>query len=121
MKIENKLDEMVEILDHLHQYVPTKEVTATVSVEGIQPPPSVRYTSLHPILLGGDQLTAARIRGAKMMRTGSEHDVGKLQGIIPVVEDWHAKVCLLEVSPVVFCVYSVTMFHLALMYILIFS
>ena len=46
---------------------------------------------------GGDQLTVARIKSAKRLCEDSQHDARHLDGFIPVVEDWHTKVCLLEV------------------------
>ena len=42
-----------------------------------------------PVLLGGDQLTAARVRGAKKTKVSDEVPANKLEGIIPVAEDWH--------------------------------
>ena len=36
-------------------------------------------------------------RGAQSQRENSQHPKGQLEGFIPVVEDWHAKVCLMEV------------------------
>ena len=89
-KNENKLDEMVDIMDHLNQYVPT-EVTHTTA------PKRMQIDTMHKVLVGGDQLTVARMKGAKSMREDSQHDAGRLDGFIPVVEDWHTKVCLLEV------------------------
>lgn len=59
--------------------------------------------NFHHILIGGDQLTAERIRGAQSMRRNSTHAAGRLEGFIPVSEDWHAKVCFLEV-----CTYACT-------------
>jgi L1 cell adhesion molecule like protein len=52
----------------------------------------------HPILLGGDQLTAARARAAQMTLCGESTSTGRLEGLIPVFEDWHAKQALLVVS-----------------------
>lgn len=52
----------------------------------------------HRILMGGDQLTFARAQGSISIR--DDHDSNKqcLDGITPVVEDWHAKQCLLKVQ-----------------------
>ena len=50
---------------------------------------NVQDAVLHPLLFGGDQLTAARARGISPMT--------RLEGLIPCAEDWHAKVNLLEV------------------------
>lgn len=52
---------------------------------------------LHTSLAGGDQLTAARARGSQQIRCNSERGKDRLEGLQPVVEDWHAKVCLLGV------------------------
>ena len=46
---------------------------------------------------GGDQMTAAQGRGSQRVRSNSERGKGRLEGLQPVVEDWHAKVCLLGV------------------------
>ena len=48
-------------------------------------------------VVGGDYLTAARMRGAQRIRGNSETSVDRFDGLLPVAEDWHAKVCLLEV------------------------
>ena len=58
----------------------------------------VTTEKLHHVLIGGDQLTAERVRGAQSMRQNSTHAAGRLEGYIPVSEDWHAKVCFLQVS-----------------------
>ena len=42
-------------------------------------------------------MTAARARGSQRVRSNSERGKDQLQGLQPVVEDWHAKVCLLGV------------------------
>jgi len=49
------------------------------------------------VLIGGDQLTAARICGAQRVRGNSDNGRDRLEGLVPVVEDWHAKVCFLQV------------------------
>ena len=46
---------------------------------------------------GGDQLTVARGRSSKRIRSNSTHGKDHLEGLVPVVEDWHAKVSLLGV------------------------
>lgn len=98
MKNENKVDEMVDILSALHQYVPMKECTATVNLPEMENATEVKVQNMHVLLLGGDQLTAERARGACRVRQNSQSAVGHLEGIIPMAEDWHAKVCFLEVS-----------------------
>ena len=55
-------------------------------------------STLHPLLFGGDQLTAARIRGAQEGKCNSITASNRFEGLIPVIEDWHTKVVLLEVG-----------------------
>lgn len=46
---------------------------------------------MHPILFGGDQLTAARARGAKKAKINSVDPSLRFDGLIPIAEDWHAR------------------------------
>ena len=48
-------------------------------------------------LFGGDQLTAARIRGTKILRDTQDKPTERFEGILPIVEDWHARMALLKV------------------------
>lgn len=100
MKNENKVDEMVDILSSLQQYVPTKEATFTVDIPEVGTT-EMKVENMHKILLGGDQLTAERARAACRVRQNSQHPAGRLEGTIPVAEDWHTKVCFMEVRDVV--------------------
>lgn len=95
---ENKLEEMVTIMTTLQRYVPTSSEDQLFSIPGSDELVAVRVDHFHHILLGGDQLTAARAQGAQRIRAKSETKVGRLKGLIPVVEDWHAKGCFLAVS-----------------------
>ena len=52
---------------------------------------------LYQILGGGDQLTVTRSRSAIGIRRTHDSNREKLLGIIPVIEDWHARVTLLQV------------------------
>lgn len=49
-------------------------------------------------IIGGDQLTAARIRSAHTVRDNSERGCECLEGLQPAIEDWHTKGILLTVS-----------------------
>lgn len=88
---------MTEILQSLHQYVPcvSSETTKTISTnENI-----VEYVeNMHSILIGGDQVTVARIRAAQYAKRNSERPTKRLDGFIPVIEDWHTKANILDVS-----------------------
>ena len=53
---------------------------------------------MHRILIGGDQLTVARMRSAINIKNNSWTATGRLEGFIPVAEDWHTKAIYLDVS-----------------------
>lgn len=97
MKNNNHQDEMVDILTTLHQYVLLHEVQVTTSKSDAQVDGTATTELLHKVLFGGDLLTAIRAKRAQHIRQNSEHPVGRLEGFIPVAEDWHAKVVLMEV------------------------
>lgn len=88
---------MVDILTALHKYVPLHEVQLPISEQGAQVHEKAIVEILYKLLFGGDLLTAIRAKGAQRIRQNSEHPVGRLEGFIPVCEDWHAKVVLMEV------------------------
>ena len=48
-------------------------------------------------LFGGDQLTAARARGAAALHATHKDSIERLDSLIPGVEDWHATVALAKV------------------------
>ena len=58
----------------------------------------VDNTQFHPILFGGDQLTVTRMRGTQTLRDTQDKPVDRFEGILPVIEDWHARMTLLKVS-----------------------
>ena len=49
------------------------------------------------ILLGGDQLSTVMARRVISERQNSMTQEQCLKGLVPVVEDWHAKLCFLVV------------------------
>lgn len=96
-KNENKVDEMCDIMDELHKLVPSKitQSNYTLPDGDVQ---SFLGETFHQLLLGGDQLTAARCRGSAAARCDSDTKKERLYGLMPVSEDWHAKYCLCKVS-----------------------
>ena len=54
--------------------------------------------NLLEVLAGGDQLTVTRARSAIGIRRTHETNKKKLRGLVPVVEDWHARMTLMTVS-----------------------
>ena len=59
----------------------------------------VKYdsTKFFKILLGGDQLMVARVCGTQCLFRGIDKAIEHLQGIIPVQEDWHARLNFMKV------------------------
>jgi len=90
---------MIQIASHVHQYVPIieHETQTRITTDSTVVDVTEHSSVLHPLLFGGDQLTAARMRGAKEAKCNSITAARRLEGLIPVIEDWHTKVVLLEV------------------------
>ena len=87
---------MCNIMTELHQYVPDKPCQTKFRL-----PNGEFYTTddcaLYPILCGGDLLTACRCRRAQSLCCNHESTVDRLEGLVPVFEDWHAKLTLVKV------------------------
>ena len=64
LKNENKGDYIVDIVTHLHQYVPVIGNTSRIEVPGIGEEVEVKTSKMRKILFGVDQLTAVRARSA---------------------------------------------------------
>lgn len=84
---------MTECLSHIQQYIPCRKLEKTWDIE---PFTQTDYQFL-TTLVGGDQLSTARARGAIDIQGNAENSYDKLHGVLPVTEDWHAKVCLMQV------------------------
>lgn len=96
-KNENKGEDMVDIVTHVHQYVPFIEYTAVHTFEdNSQSIPIVRAV-MYPIVFG-DQLTTARIRAAQKHRCNADTPVKRLLGVRAMSEDWHTKLTVMEVT-----------------------
>ena len=80
-----------------YRYVPMVRVENKVVVHDNTEPVPVQMDYFHAILIGGDQMTCARVRGAQGIRENSMSGRTRLEGLVPVIEDWHAKVCLMQV------------------------
>ena len=89
---------MIGIMEHVHQYVPTNPDTVGIDLPGSGGRFEMTKTSFHTTLFGGDQLTAERARGSQMIRSNSITPTQQIIGFLPTAEDWHAKLCSLEVS-----------------------
>ena len=98
MKDENKLEEIVDILDELQKYAPSESHTREVPIPNTTEVKSLKEIAFHRLLFGGDQLTAKRARAGIRIRNNSMNSADRLEGLLPVAEDWHTKVVFLEVS-----------------------
>lgn len=97
IKNDNKQDDMISIMEHLLKHVPAVTVDNNVVDPESGETITVKSQKLHHVLFGGDQLTAERVRGCRRTRSNATNTAEKLQGLIPVIEDWHSKVALLKV------------------------
>ena len=97
LRNENKLEEMANVLEEFHdKYVPSIPFHNSITLHD----GSTRTydnTQFHNLLVGGDQFTAARARGAITLRLLHSNPVHHLDGITPIVEDWHARMTLVKV------------------------
>ena len=93
----------MSILQKLHIYVPSNECTTTDEVTDKQ----IRIDSLHNILFRGDQFTRKSAQAAKVASQNHITPIDRLEGFIPVCEDWHAKKFFLEV-----CYYTLWLYVL---------
>lgn len=50
---------MIDIMQEMHKYVPTKKSTISVAVNDTEDVHAVEEESLYPLLFGGDQLSVA--------------------------------------------------------------
>ena len=96
-KNENKGDEMVDIMDTIHPYVPMVETTDEILVPSRNETAEVKRARSFPILLHGDYLTACRARSAQKVKINSKTQSKRLEGLVPAAADWHTKLKALEV------------------------
>lgn len=82
---------MIDIMENLQQYVPLEAEVEKLLIPGIGKR-EVHADTFHHVLFGGDQLTAKCTRGSKHVCSNSLRGKDRLEGLKPVVEDWHVKV-----------------------------
>lgn len=90
-------EDMIKALEHIQGYAPSKEIERELLIPSRTGPDTVMKLEDRQYvmtLVGGDQLTVARIRGAQGNSDKSEE---RFDGLLPVAEDWHAKMCFMEV------------------------
>ena len=87
---------MTEILDDLDKYVPINQATEIIAINGRSF--NVDKSAISQCLLFGEQLTVAHVCGASVLHSTHLTADQTLQGFLPVVADWHARLCLVTVS-----------------------
>lgn len=88
---------MIDIMHHFTQYVPFIEEESTFNIDSTEEVSSIKQLLVHKILFGGDQLTAAVACSAKRNMANGDSGLSRLECYIPVVEDWHSQLTLLNV------------------------
>jgi len=88
---------MCLIMDEVHSFVPSNSAESQQVLDNGETE-SIVAENFHQILFGGDQLTVARCRGSIAARCDDDTMKGRLHGLVPVSEDWHAKYRLCKVS-----------------------
>ncbi len=87
---------MAHILDHHKTLVPTVKMNGHLQLSNADLL-QIDDTTFFSILFGGDQLTVTRVRGIQAQCDTHDNRVDKFEGLLPVVEDWDARMTLLKV------------------------
>ena len=95
---EKKGEEMERLYLIIQQYVPALNCSDVMSIPSSMQTVATPEVVFHKKLFGGDQLTAARVRGAQTAESNGKTALNRLDGLkMPVVEDRHTEVLLYEV------------------------
>ena len=94
---ENKLEEMSQIIEHYIYLVPA------IPVEGHYAQRNGNLltfddTRFWTVLFGGEQLTVAWIPGTQTLQDTQETAKLCLEGVVPVVKDWHSRTTFMKVD-----------------------
>lgn len=111
---ENKLEDMSKTLEHYMKLVPSFSAEGKYTLSNGEVI-SFDDTRFWEVLFGGDQLTVARTRGTQALRDTEETALNRLQGIVPIVEDWHTRMIFLKVYTFVLaldiCICTKLLYH----------
>ena len=88
----------ISILNHVHKYVPTLTSSETITNLHTSAQVTAIADRFHYELFDGDMVTAKRARGRQGIRENSNRWRDHLKGLVPVVEDWHAKIDVPDAS-----------------------
>ena len=87
---------MIGIMREMQKYVPNVSKESTFKLGDHEF--TTTHDTINPLLFGGDQLTVRNARSAQTASSSETSGLSRLEGLVPVFEDWHARVCLLTVS-----------------------
>jgi len=93
---ENKTDEMCSIMKGLQKYVSKTTYQLTYHLTDGNDF-VVNEDCVHRILFGGNQLTVYRSRGSQSARCSDNVSDDRLDALLLVTEDWHARMTLMRV------------------------
>ena len=86
---------MARIMAHLQQIVPVRSLNYTILDPSNDDKAEVIEDTFTYFF--GDQLTVERATESQINSNDEWRGVDRLEGLIPVIEDWHAKVCFLYI------------------------
>lgn len=101
-------EDMIKALEHIQRYVPSKDVEQELIVPSQTGQETVKFVEKkhRTMIVSGDQLNVSRIRGSQRIRGNSDTSEQRLDGLLPVSDDWHSKMCFMEVRLKFICVYT---------------
>ena len=103
-------------MDQIQSYAPSKSKTKQAVSKDGEVVAEIEDNNFHRILVGGDQLTVARCRGAAAARSDHCTSLECLRGVVPVSEDWHTKRIFLmvniECAVILFCLVKCTCMYI---------
>lgn len=88
---------MCKFIDTIHKYVPALMKKTQETMDDGDILERIDFMAWNT-LLGGDQLTVARARGAASIRAGHDSPKERLCGLVPTIEDWHCRMTLMKVK-----------------------
>ena len=91
---------VVHVLDHYINLVPKVEADGFLILRDGHTVP-FDDTRFNVKLLGGDQLTVVRVRSTQSLFDTLDSAAQRCEGLVPVIENWHARAVLLQVSNIV--------------------
>ena len=95
-------EDLIKALEHIQQYAASKEVEQELIVPsqtGLETLIKFVEKKYPATLVSGDQLTVSRIHvhGSQRVHANSDTSEQHLDGLLSVSNDWHSKMCFMEV------------------------